>query len=82
VVAFPTGPDGAHRLRNASGQPARYLIVSTMRFPEIAEQLDTGTILPMIGTGQGWAFAAGTQGDYMSLTKQALEADPGGRAGG
>jgi uncharacterized cupin superfamily protein len=82
VVAFPTGPDGAHRLRNASGQPARYLIVSTMRFPEIAEQLDTGTILPMTGTGQGWAFAAGTESDYMALTMQALEADRGGRAGG
>ena len=36
-------PDGAHRLRNASDAPARYLVVSTMRFPEVAEQLDTGT---------------------------------------
>ena len=29
VVAFPTGPDGAHRVRNTSGEPARYLVVST-----------------------------------------------------
>lgn len=78
VVAFPTGPDGGHRLRNASSAPCRYLVVSTMRFPEIAEQLDTGTILPMTGPGAGWAFAAGSEGDYMELTMKALEADAGG----
>jgi hypothetical protein len=32
---------GAHRVRNVSDAPARYLLVSTMRFPEVAEQLDT-----------------------------------------
>jgi uncharacterized cupin superfamily protein len=35
VVACPAGPDGAHRLRNASGAPARVLIVSTMRAPDV-----------------------------------------------
>jgi uncharacterized cupin superfamily protein len=77
VVAFPAGPAGAHRLRNASGKPARYLIVSTMRFPEVAEQLDTGTILAMKGPGDGWAFPAGSAGDYVALTVKAIDADPG-----
>jgi uncharacterized cupin superfamily protein len=75
VAAFPTGPSGAHRLRNVSDAPARYLLVSTMRFPEVAEQLDTGTILAMSGPGHGWAFPAGAEDDYMELTIKAIQAD-------
>lgn len=75
VVAFPAGPAGAHRLRNVSEAPARYLVVSTMRFPEVAEQLDTGTILAMTGPGDGWAFPSGSAGDYMALTIEAIHAD-------
>jgi uncharacterized cupin superfamily protein len=77
VVGFPTGPAGAHRLRNTSDAPARYVLVSTMRFPEVAEQLDTGTILAMSEPGTGWAFAAGSEGDYIQLTMNAIQADPG-----
>jgi uncharacterized cupin superfamily protein len=78
VAGFPAGPDGAHRVRNASSDAvARYLMISTMRFPEIAEQLDTGTILAMRGPGDGWAWAAGADGDYMELTRKSIEADPG-----
>jgi len=77
VVAFPAGPGGAHRLRNVSEAPARYLVVSTMRFPEVAEQLDTGTVLAMKGPGNGWAFPSGTAGDYLALTLDAIKADPG-----
>lgn len=77
VLAFPAGPDGAHRVRNRSANGrARYLMISTMRFPEVAEQLDTGTILAMTAAGDGWAFPAGTDGDYIGLTVAALEADP------
>lgn len=75
VVGFPTGPAGAHRLRNVSDARARYLLISTMRFPEVAEQLDTGTVLAMKSPGDGWAFPAGVDGDYVALTRQALEAD-------
>jgi uncharacterized cupin superfamily protein len=75
VVAFPTGPDGAHRLRNVGDAPARYLLISTMRFPEVAEQLDAGTILAMKSAADGWAFASGSAGDYLALTLQAIEAD-------
>ena len=78
VVAFPAGAGGAHRLRNVSDAPARYLLVSTMRFPEVAEQLDTGTVLALKGPAEGWAFPEGSAGDYMALTAQALEADSGG----
>ena len=77
VVAFAVGRGGAHRLRNVSDARARYLLVSTMRFPEVAEQLDTGTILAMTGPADGWAFPAGSAGDYMALTVEAVKADPG-----
>jgi uncharacterized cupin superfamily protein len=77
VVAFPAGPDGAHRVRNASGTTCRYVMVSTMRFPEIAEQLDTGTVLAMPAPGAGWAFPAGADADYMEQTFRAIQADPG-----
>jgi uncharacterized cupin superfamily protein len=75
VVAFPAGGAGAHRVRNAADTPARYLIVSTMRFPEVAEQLDTGTVLALKGPGDGWAFPPGSEGDYIALTMEALQAD-------
>ena len=76
IVAFPAGAGGAHRLRNVSDSPARYLMLSTMRFPEVAEQLDTGTVLALKGPADGWAFPPGSAGDYIALTAQALEADP------
>jgi uncharacterized cupin superfamily protein len=43
VVACPAGREGAHRLDNASDEPARILIVSTMKSPEINEMLEDGT---------------------------------------
>lgn len=76
VVSFPVGPAGAHRVRNAGEGRARYLVISTMRFPEVAEQVDTGTVLAMRGPGDGWAFAAGSAGDYMELTIEAIRAEP------
>ncbi len=78
VVGFPVGPAGSHRLRNVSDAKARYLLVSTTVFPEVAEQLDTGTVLAMTGPGDGWAFPAGADSDYMALTFEAIKADPGG----
>ena len=44
---------------------------------DIAEQLDTGTVLALKGPADGWAFPQGSDGDYMALTKRALEADGG-----
>jgi len=77
LVAFPAGPDGAHRLRNTSDAPARYALISTMRFPDIAEQIDTGTVLPIKAPADGWAFPKDAAGDYMALTIEAIRADPG-----
>jgi uncharacterized cupin superfamily protein len=76
MVAFPAGPEGAHRLRNVSESRARYLLVSTMRFPDVAEQLDTGTILAMKSPADGWAFPSGSAGDYLALTIEAINCDP------
>ena len=45
VVACPAGREGAHRLDNHGDEPARVLIVSTMRAPEINEMLEDGTLL-------------------------------------
>jgi uncharacterized cupin superfamily protein len=43
VVACPAGRQGAHRLDNRSGEPARVLIVSTMKAPEVNEMLEDGS---------------------------------------
>ena len=43
VVACPAGREGAHRLDNRGDEPARVLIVSTMRAPEINEMIEDGT---------------------------------------
>ena len=75
LVAFVAGPDGAHRVRNSSDGRARYLVISTMRFPEIAEQLETGTVLALKGPADGWAFPAGSEGDYIALTIAAVAAE-------
>ena len=40
AVHFPVGPDGAHGLSNETDEPARYLMVSTLRSPEVAEYPD------------------------------------------
>ena len=43
VVACPAGRAGAHRLDNATDEPVRVLIVSTMFSPEVNEFPDEGT---------------------------------------
>ena len=75
VVAFPTGASGAHRLRNTSDEPCRYVIVSTMRYPDIAEHVDTGTLLAMKDPRGGKSVPAGTDVDFPELWQKALEAD-------
>jgi uncharacterized cupin superfamily protein len=44
VVACPAGRRGAHRLDNRTGEPARFLVVSTMNAPEVNEYPDSGKI--------------------------------------
>ena len=75
VVAFPPGPDGAHRVSNPGPDIATVLIVSTMRYPEVAEHLSTGTTMAMTGPGEGKVFAAGTDREFIELYGEAMTAD-------
>jgi uncharacterized cupin superfamily protein len=45
VACFVRGGDGAHQLRNASGEPVRVLMLSTRLSPEIIEYPDSGKVL-------------------------------------
>jgi uncharacterized cupin superfamily protein len=74
VVAFPRGAAGAHRVFNSGGEPARVIIVSTMNFPEVAEHVDTGTWLTLVGPRDGKAFRAGTDVTFMDVLPEAMRA--------
>jgi uncharacterized cupin superfamily protein len=74
VVAFPRGPDGAHRVA-AGDDPVRVLLISTMNFPEVAEHLSTGTTLIMTAPGAGKAFAGDADRPFFELYLEALERD-------
>jgi uncharacterized cupin superfamily protein len=39
-VHFPVGAEGAHGLRNDTGEPVRYLMASTLSSPEVCEYPD------------------------------------------
>ncbi|MCD6728352.1 MAG: cupin domain-containing protein [Solirubrobacteraceae bacterium] len=71
VVAFPVGPDGAHTLSNAGAEPARFLLISASRFPDVVEYPDTGALLAVIGPGHGRAFRAQGEGPYWELMAEA-----------
>jgi uncharacterized cupin superfamily protein len=45
VVCFPSGPDGAHQVRNDTDEPVRVLILSTMTYPAVAVYPDSGKVL-------------------------------------
>lgn len=44
VEAFRRGPDGAHTVRNDSGETVRFLMISTLLAPDASERPETGTI--------------------------------------
>jgi uncharacterized cupin superfamily protein len=44
VVHFPTGPPGAHALRNDTDEPVRVLWVSELATAEVAEYPDSGKV--------------------------------------
>ena len=74
VVAFVRGPRGAHQVSNPGPDPARVLILSTMRLPEVAEHPDTGTLLAMTGPQQGKTFAGGSDVPFMESVMRAMKA--------
>lgn len=45
VVAFPLGERGAHQLHNRADAPARVLMISEMRAPELSIYPDSGKVL-------------------------------------
>jgi uncharacterized cupin superfamily protein len=71
VVAFPPGADGAHRVANPEDdEPARVLLISTMRFPEVADYPDTGATLTLTQPGAGKAFAG--EAPYMEVFEEGM----------
>lgn len=45
VVAFPAGRSGTHQVLNRTDAAVRVLICSTKQLPELAEQVETGTLV-------------------------------------
>jgi uncharacterized cupin superfamily protein len=44
VAFFPTGPDGAHGVRNETEEPVRVLMASTVRYPAATVHPDSDKI--------------------------------------
>lgn len=78
VVAFPAGPGGAHGVRNRGTGPARVLVISTMRFPEVAEHVATGSLLALTGPAEGRIYASAAEGSFADLWRAALAAEDAG----
>jgi uncharacterized cupin superfamily protein len=51
VVHFPTGPEGAHGVRNDTDDPVRYAVAGIRVSPEVAEYPDTKQITAQARTG-------------------------------
>jgi len=51
VVFFPVGPDGAHALKNETGEAVRYVMASTRSSPEVVEYPDLKKITAQARTG-------------------------------
>jgi uncharacterized cupin superfamily protein len=43
-IAFPPGPEHPHQLINTSNTDLRYLVVSTMEYPDLSEYPDSNKI--------------------------------------
>ncbi len=52
-VLFPTGPAGAHRVVNDGDEPLRYLVVSTMRDPDVTVYPDAAAVGTFVGSPPG-----------------------------
>jgi uncharacterized cupin superfamily protein len=63
-VALPADEDGAHRVINDSEETLRYLMVSTMRDPEVNVYPDSGKIGVFAGSAPGSERERTVQGYY------------------
>ena len=52
-VAFPAGPESAHRIENDGDDPLRFLVLSTMRDPDVTVYPDSGKIGVYAGSPPG-----------------------------
>src|SRR3954471_19694071 len=75
VLGCPKGEGGAHAVTNPGPEPARVLVVSTMRFPDVAEHLDTGAVLAITGAAAGQAFPAGADVPFADAVLSAMQAE-------
>ena len=73
VVAFPRGHAGTHSLVNRSGDPVRYLVVSTTNRPDVVEYPDTDATLVVLA-GQRLAYPPSAAGDQELLIAEAMRA--------
>jgi uncharacterized cupin superfamily protein len=80
VLAFPKGEGGAHAVTNPGPEPARVLVVSTMRFPDVAEHLDTGALLAITGLAAGRAFPADSDVPFADAVLRAMQAEAAAEA--
>lgn len=60
IVSFPPGPDHPHQLINTSARDLRYLVVSTMEYPDISEYPDSNKI-------GAYVTSAGPQAGFRAL---------------
>ena len=72
VVSFLPGPAGAHRVLNASAEPATVLVLSTNRYPEVARHGDTGATVLLFGDGSGELFPPGSAADTLEWMRRAM----------
>jgi uncharacterized cupin superfamily protein len=52
VVAFPRGERGAHQISNATDEPVRVLMLSTLLSPDVVEYLDSGKVAAVDAQGK------------------------------
>jgi uncharacterized cupin superfamily protein len=64
AVCFPAGPEGAHKVTNAGGDPVRVLMISTMRLPSVAVYPDSDKIGFFPGGGKSELFRRPDSVDY------------------
>jgi uncharacterized cupin superfamily protein len=57
VAVFRRGPEGAHEVRNDTGEPVRVVMLSTASDPEVCVYPDTGEV----GVVAGWSRPDGPQ---------------------
>ena len=66
-LTIELGPEGAHKLVNASTRPARVLVVSTMVEPDIGEYPDSGKVGLFAGAAPGAPTPEGTLEGFYRL---------------